>query len=95
MMTSSLKTINIVVSGKVQGVYFRQSTRDVAGQLHITGTVANQNDGSVLITATGTPGHLQQLVDWAHKGPGGATVDNVQVSELPLQSFDGFRIVRA
>ena len=93
-MNSSEKTINITVTGKVQGVYFRQSTKNIAGQLQINGTVANQHDGSVLITATGTAGQLQQLIDWAHKGPSGATVRNVQVTELPLQSFVGFRIVR-
>ena len=94
MIDSTVKTIVITVTGKVQGVYFRQSTKDFAGQLQITGTVANQRDGSVLITATGAPGQLQQLLEWAHKGPTGATVRNVQVTELPLKQFDGFRIVR-
>ena len=93
-MTSSLKTIFITVTGKVQGVYFRQSTKNMAAQLQITGTVANHNDGSVLINATGTPAQLQQLIDWAHKGPNGAMVHNVQVTEIPLKTFDGFRIVR-
>ena len=93
-MNTSVKTITITVKGKVQGVYFRQSTKDLATKLQITGTVANLNDGSVLITATATPDQLQQLIDWAYRGPSGASVHNVQVAEVQLKQFDGFRIVR-
>ena len=94
MMKSPLKTITIIVKGKVQGVYFRQSTKNVAAQLQITGTVANLDDGSVSIDATGTMDQLQQLIDWTHKGPEGAKVDQVKVTDVPLKEFDGFRIVR-
>jgi acylphosphatase len=94
-VSSETKTITIVVKGKVQGVYFRQSTRDLAEQLQITGNVANQKDGSVLILATGLAVKLQQLVEWCGRGPSGAKVTDVQVTELPLKEFDGFRIVRS
>lgn len=94
-MTSLLKTISIIIKGKVQGVYFRQSTKDIAEQLHITGEVANQKDGSVIIRATGTNDQLQQLISWCNDGPSGATVAEVLVKEIPLQAFETFRIVRA
>lgn len=90
-----IKTVSILVTGKVQGVFYRQSTRDTALQLGITGTVVNQSDGSVSIVATGQSDRLEILVDWCGRGPAAAEVFEVQVKDLPLQEFSGFSIIRA
>jgi acylphosphatase len=87
-------TISITVSGKVQGVYYRQSSRERAVELGITGTVQNLRDGSVQIIATGTKEQLDELANWCSKGPVRAAVENVEVKELPLQSFERFSIER-
>jgi acylphosphatase len=89
-----MPTISITVSGKVQGVYYRQSTRERAVELGITGTVQNLRDGSVLIIATGTKEQLDELTTWCSKGPVRAAVENIEVKELPLQSFERFSIER-
>jgi acylphosphatase len=89
-----MKTIVIIVKGKVQGVYFRQSTREKAAALEIKGTVSNEPDGSVRIVATGNEVQLQQLVQWCHYGPSSARVTSVQVSESPYEAFNNFSIVR-
>jgi acylphosphatase len=89
-----MKTIVIVVKGKVQGVYFRQSTKEKAATLEIKGTVSNEPDGSVRIVATGNEEQLQQLVQWCHYGPSSARVASVQVSESPYEAFPDFSIVR-
>ena len=64
-----LQTISITVSGKVQGVFYRQSTKEMATSLGITGQVKNLSDGSVYIIATGTKEQLDKLVDWCRQGP--------------------------
>ncbi len=89
-----LQTISIIVSGKVQGVYYRQSTQQKALQLTITGTVRNLPDGTVAIVATGTNENLALLTDWCKQGPLRAKVIQIQVKPQSLQTFDSFSIVR-
>ncbi len=85
-------TISITVSGKVQGVYYRQSTKETATALGITGEVKNMIDGSVSIVATGTKEQLAKLIAWCWQGPPKARVTGVQVQESDLLKFDRFSI---
>ena len=89
-----LKTLSIIVTGKVQGVWYRQSAKEKATELGVTGNVRNQPDGSVAIIATGLTNQLDQFIEWCRQGPPRALVTNVEVTELPLQSFDRFVIER-
>jgi len=89
-----LQTISIIVSGKVQGVFFRQSTKDKANQLDIKGEVRNLSNGNVEIIATGTKEQLDKLIEWCKKGPPRADVTGVDVQEVSLQTFHHFKIVR-
>jgi acylphosphatase len=88
------KTIRIKVSGKVQGVFYRQSTLQKAKELHLCGEVWNNTDGTVGIFATGDEDILLQLTDWCSKGPSRAEVDSVEVTDQPLQEFSDFSIRR-
>ncbi len=89
-----MPTISITVSGKVQGVYYRQSAKERAIELSITGTVKNLRDGSVHIIATGTKEQLDELTNWCRKGPVRAVIDTIEVKELSLQLFERFSIER-
>ena len=89
-----LKTLSIKVAGKVQGVYYRQSTREKAQQLGVTGTVQNLRNGDVLIVATGTTDQLDQLVSWCKQGPPRAVVTDIQVEQKDTHPFNGFTIQR-
>jgi acylphosphatase len=66
------------VTGRVQGVFFRASTRDVAKPLRINGHAVNLSDGSVEVRACGDDGAIEQLVDWLHRGPRNASVTAVE-----------------
>jgi acylphosphatase len=89
-----LQTISITVSGIVQGVYYRQSAKEKALELGISGIVKNLPDGNVHILATGTPELLDQLVLWCKQGPKHAKVTSVDVKEVDEQKFFGFTIQR-
>ena len=65
------------VSGRVQGVFFRASTRDVAVPLHITGHAINLPDGSVEVLACGEAAAVAELERWLHEGPPMAAVTDV------------------
>ncbi|HEY9777281.1 MAG TPA: acylphosphatase [Planktothrix sp.] len=72
-----MPTLHLYVSGRVQGVFYRQTTREKASQLGLSGWVRNLPDGRVEIEASGTQEQLQSLLDWAHDGPPHATVSEV------------------
>ncbi|HEY6505427.1 MAG TPA: acylphosphatase [Chitinophagaceae bacterium] len=89
-----LKTVSIIVTGKVQGVFYRQSTREKATASGITGEIKNMPDDTVHIVATGSPEQIEQFIEWCRQGPPKAKVTNVFIAVLPLQSFEKFSIVR-
>jgi acylphosphatase len=70
--------IHILVSGQVQGVYFRENTRKKAEELGISGWVRNMLDGRVEIMAEGNREKLEELARWAEQGPAFAKVDDLQ-----------------
>ncbi|GAB6042760.1 acylphosphatase [Endothiovibrio diazotrophicus] len=65
------------VEGRVQGVWFRASTREQAGRLGLTGHARNLPDGAVEVLACGDPAALDQLHRWLHHGPPLARVDRL------------------
>lgn len=70
----------IVVTGIVQGVYFRANTQRVASRLGLTGWVRNRVDGSVEVVAEGEKGAVEELVSWCRQGPPGAEVERIEVN---------------
>ncbi len=85
--------VHLVVSGRVQGVFFRQNSVEKARGLGLTGWVKNRHDGAVELVAEGEKERLQKLVDWCHQGPRAAVVTNVQVSWEPGKGeFDNFDV---
>ena len=89
-----LQSIRIKVFGEVQGVFYRQRTKETAIQLGIKGFVMNLPDGTVEIIASGTKEQLEKFVSWCRKGPPKATITDLKIIELPLQQFDNFMIRR-
>lgn len=71
-----------IVSGVVQGVFYRASTRDRARQLGLTGHARNLADGRVEVTAHGEAGALEALERWLWQGPPAAKVDRVERGDL-------------
>jgi acylphosphatase len=88
------QTISITVSGQVQGVYYRQSTKEKALELGVSGIVKNLPNGNVHILATGTQHQLNELVHWCKQGPPHAKVSGVDVESVESQVFMGFVIQR-
>ncbi|HSN17597.1 MAG TPA: acylphosphatase [Gammaproteobacteria bacterium] len=70
-----------VVSGKVQGVFYRASTAERARALGLTGYARNLADGCVEVLACGEETKVRELVDWLWQGPPAAEVQGVQVQD--------------
>lgn len=83
-----------LISGQVQGVYYRASTAQKANELGITGWVQNLPDGRVETVACGELGPIAEFEEWLWKGPITADVENVEVRDWPEEGFEGFGVRR-
>jgi acylphosphatase len=86
--------LNITITGKVQGVYYRASAKQKADELRVKGFVHNQPDGSVYIEAEASNEVLQKFMEWCWQGPERAQVQQVETSEAALQNFAEFEMRR-
>lgn len=86
---------HVWISGRVQGVFFRDSTREQAQRLGITGWVRNLPDGRVEALFEGDEAAVAALVRWCHQGPPGADVERVEEQrEVPSGKFETFTVAR-
>lgn len=89
-----MPTIRLLIRGKVQGVFYRATARDVAEEIGLTGWVRNTEEGDVECIASGTDEQLQRFIEWCKLGPRRAVVTAVQVSKEKEEAFDGFKVIR-
>jgi len=89
-----MKHLNISIRGKVQGVFFRLTTKAVADQVGVRGIVVNLKDGSVYIEAEGDDFALDSLLEFCQEGPEGAIVESVEIEEGELKGFSNFEVVK-
>lgn len=86
--------VRLIVDGRVQGVFFRDSTRREARTLGLTGWVRNRPEGTVEVLAEGPEDRVGSLVEWCHQGPPYARVRSVTRTDEPWRGeFDSFDIV--
>ena len=89
----ALKQLQLVIRGRVQGVYFRASAQREAKRLGLTGWVKNRSDSSVEIVAEGEEAGIRELYGWAQKGPAAARVERVDTRWRSYTGeFSDFRI---
>jgi len=88
-----MKTVQLTISGRVQGVYFRAFTQKQAVKYGVTGFVCNKGDGSVEVIACAEAAKLEPFISWCHKGPMMAKVNKVDITEpLITEAFSRFEI---
>ena len=82
----------VLVSGRVQGVSFRDATRSQAEQLGLSGWVRNTQDGQVEAVFEGGPETVQQMTEWCKSGPSSADVEDVSVENEEPENLSGFKV---
>lgn len=87
-------TVHLLISGKVQGVFFRASTKERADALGIKGWVRNTRDGDVEIMASGQDTSVEKFISWCKIGPASASVSNVVLTQEQDSVFEKFSILR-
>lgn len=95
MKPSTHKTFYLQIIGKVQGVWFRASAKDLALSLSLTGKVWNEENGNVGIIIQGTSQNIKKFIEWSEHGPPLAKVEKVLQEEVIDEfHFDSFEITR-
>lgn len=84
--------VRVVVSGRVQGVWFRDSCRDEARLAAVSGWVANRGDGGVEAVFEGPPAAVAGLVEWCRSGPARAQVTGIEVGDESPIGEVGFSV---
>ena len=86
--------VRLIIEGRVQGVWFRESTRKQAEHLGVHGWVRNRREGTVEVVAEGPEESVRKLVDWCHHGPPSARVSRVRETAEAFQGeFVSFDVV--
>jgi len=85
MSSSDIIRVHLEIRGRVQGVYYRASARQVAMELHVCGWVRNTEDGAVEIAVQGPSEAVAKFMAWCHEGPPLAIVDNVHKDEIAVE----------
>ena len=87
------KSVRLIISGKVQGVFFRVETQKAARDFGVTGWVRNLADGTVEALAEGERSNVDALIDWCHQGPPMSRVDRVDVATRDFSGeYDSFEV---
>jgi acylphosphatase len=84
--------LRVVVHGEVQGVFFRDSTRQEAARRGVAGWACNRSDGAVEAVFEGDPGAVEALVEFCRQGPGRARVERVEEHSEEPEGLDGFDV---
>jgi len=87
------KRVYILADGRVQGIFFRATARDIARSLGVNGWVKNKRDGKVELIAEGEENAVDKMIEWCRQGPPGASVTTVEVEPQPFErEFNDFSI---
>ena len=89
---ASEEQVHVFVSGRVQGVSFRDATRRQAEQLGLSGWVRNTQDGQVEAAFEGDADTVRQMIDWCESGPSSADVEDVSVENEQPEGLSGFEV---
>ena len=87
-----MKCVHLIVTGRVQGVFFRDNTRRKALELGICGYAKNLEDENVEVVAQGDELKIKELIDFIKKGPGISKVTDMKIKHRELENFKGFEI---
>jgi len=88
-----MQTVNLLIKGKVQGVYYRNAAKEEADKLGITGWIKYISEGRVEAMATGNEEQLQKFINWCRRGPEKAIVKDVIITPLSPQQFNDFAVI--
>lgn len=89
-----MPTIHLLIKGKVQGVFYRATAKEMAIKVGVGGWIKNTEEGNVEVVASGREEAINQFINWCKQGPSGAVVISIYRTNLPEKQFSDFTILR-
>ncbi len=80
-----MKRVHLLISGKVQGVFYRSRTKDMADRLNLAGWVRNLDDGRVEAVFEGSKESVERMISWCKEGSPASDVSHVEIAEEPFE----------
>ena len=87
-----MKSLKLIVKGKVQGVFYRATALELATKLHLNGFAMNLPDGDVHIEVEGEHAAIEEFINWCRKGHEHARVDEILITEQGKKDFKNFSV---
>ena len=94
LSSRTMPTLRLIIKGKVQGVFYRASAKEIADELGVTGLIQNITGGDVEAMVTGSKKQLELFEAWCRQGPPGANVSEVISTEQDETIFEDFKVIR-
>lgn len=88
-----MKTVHLLIKGKVQGVFYRANARKVAEKLGLCGWIKNTVNGDVESLVSGNDSSVTEFVEWCKQGPDRANVEGVIITDHEYKNFNNFQIL--
>ena len=92
LITTTMKRIHLIIKGHVQGVFFRDNTREKAESLNLKGYVKNLPDNSVEAVFEGEDEMIEEIIEFCKKGSIGSRVTDVKINQEPVENLKEFEI---
>jgi acylphosphatase len=89
-----MPTVHLTIKGKVQGVFYRASAREMAEKFCITGWIKNTVEGNVEALVSGSQHSLDSFINWCWQGPSRSRVESVEVKKMEEKTFNDFQVIR-
>jgi acylphosphatase len=89
-----MKTVHLLIKGKVQGVFYRATAKDIAEKTGVKGWIKNTESGDVEAVVTGTKELVNEFTEWCKKGSTLAKVSEVNITEREAEDFEEFVVIR-
>ena len=89
-----MPTVHLIIKGRVQGVFYRASAKDVAEEIGVAGWIKNTEEGNVEAMVSGSEEQLRKFIEWCKVGPKKAIVTDVVVSNKEEGNFTSFEVIR-
>jgi len=87
-----MKSLKLIIKGKVQGVFYRATAFELATKLNLKGFAMNLPDGNVQIEVEGEAGAIEEFISWCRKGPEMARVDEVEIITQEIKDYKSFSV---
>lgn len=92
MVEENRERAHVFISGRVQGVFYRANTKEMAAEMEVDGWVKNLNDGRVEAVFEGRRKNIEKIIDWCWEGSSQANVEDIDVSWEDPRDIEGFEI---